>query len=71
MCQSRRGKKRFCFWKRAGGAEPAATLPTFSKKLMPLVHWVAVMVVGHCVGVMTFVLEVAPEGVVEMVLVLE
>jgi len=34
-------------------------------------HWVAVMVVGHCVGVMTFVLVVTPEGVVEMVLVLE
>ncbi len=38
---------------------------------MPLMHWVALMVVGHCVGVMMLVLEVAPEGVVEMVLVLE
>ena len=39
-------------------------------KLMALVHIVEVMVVGHCVGVMTEVDVVVPEGVKVMVLVL-
>ena len=38
---------------------------------MPLVHCVAVIVAGHCVGVMVLVLLVGPEGVSEIVLVSE
>jgi hypothetical protein len=64
MWKSSRGKNRFSLEKRVGAAEDWA-----SRKLMALVHWVAVMVAGHWVGVMVVVLEVVPEGVSEMVLV--
>jgi hypothetical protein len=69
MCQSSRGKKIFCRADRAGGAWPA--FDTFSRNWIALAHCAAVIVAGHCVGVIVVVEDVGPEGVSEMSFVFE